>query len=633
MTAALMPTGNAAPAKVIGAVGRMKDRVADKHASMDRVRKVRQGRFNEVWPDKFNSEYPTSIVANFVDVAARDLAANLAPLPSLACSAGAMKTDADKRRADRKNRIGYNYWRHSRLEWKMKYGADQYLTYGFLPFWVEADYDDKLPFIHVEDPVGAYYELDREFECVRYAREWHDDVYNLAAQFPEYERAILRDPTKYDGVCAPGKKTLVVRYIDATQVTMYLPERGNMVIASYAHGLGFCPVHIAMRPGVEMDPRGQFDDVLWVQLAHTVMAALTLEAGHQAVQAPLAIPSDVQELPMGPNSLIVTDNPDKIRKIGIEVPAAAFALSTQLENEMHQGAGYPDTRLGVGPSGGSTGRGISALEGGYDTQIRLGQDVLGLALRIVTEMAFKLELKLWPHKAKTITGTVSGESFEMSYTPAKDIGDNTSCDVTYGFASGLSPNAAIVTMLQLRGDDLISRDTVRRQLPFDIDVDREKREILEQQMRDYVMQGVAAALQASGQMFAQGQAPEAVMFYKAAVGLVRGLRAGEDMTDLIELNLINPIDQQVQQQQQQQEAQQQAMQQAMSQAGGGGGAAPGGDPIAGVGQDGLPTNVAPSQAGLPPGGRPSIMDLTAGFTGSGKPSLGAGIRRRMAIGA
>jgi hypothetical protein len=44
-----------------------------------------------------------------------------------------MKTEADKRRAERKNRIGEHYWRESRLDTQMFYGADQYLTYGFVP--------------------------------------------------------------------------------------------------------------------------------------------------------------------------------------------------------------------------------------------------------------------------------------------------------------------------------------------------------------------------------------------------------------------------------------------------------------------------------------------------------------------
>lgn len=599
--------------------------------AMDRVRKVRRGEFALVWPDQFNEQYPTAIVANFVDVAARDLAANLSPLPSLACAAGNMSSDADKRRAEKKNRIGFNYWRNSRLQTRMKYGADQYLTYGFLPFWVEADYKHKIPRIHVEDPIGAYYDLNRDLECVKYARCWRQSLDDLAALFPEYANRILYNEygNRYESA-----DTEVVRYIDDTWVTMYLPERGGLVIASYRHKMDGCPVHIALRPGVELDPRGQFDDVLWVQLAHTVMAALTLEAGHKAVQAPLIVPSDVQEITIGPDAVMTTDHPEGARRLNIDVPPAAFALGQQLQQEMKEGAGYPDTRLGAGPVGGSTGRGISALEGGFDTQIKLGQDVLGEALRIVTEMCFKMDAALWPSLTKTISGTLSGESFQISYTPGRDIGDNPTCDVTYGFASGVSPNSAIVTLLQLRGDSIIGRDTFRRQLPFDIDVDQQQRELDVQGLEEATMEGLKAGLQATGQMIAQGQQQTAVTFYDAAVKLIRGRRSGKDMADLIDEVLVQPIQQQIQAAQQAQQAAQEA-----AMGGGAPGGAPdagpdaaGADQIPGVAANGLPAGVAPGQAGLPPGGRPSIQDLTASFTSGGQPTMGAGIRRRLATG-
>jgi hypothetical protein len=595
--------------------------VGGREDAMDRVRKVRRGEFALVWPDQFNEQFPTAIVANFVDVAARDLAANLSPLPSLACSAGTMRTDADKRRAERMNRIGHNYWRHSRLQTQMKYGADQYLSYGFLPFWVEADYANKSPLIHVEDPIGAYYELDRWLRCRRYARVWRQNVQELAALFPEYAHRILFD--EYDRAY-DGTEAEVVRYVDDTWVAMYLPERKNLVVAAYRHRMPFTPVHIALRPGVEIDPRGQFDDVLWVQLAHTVMAALTLEAGHKAVQAPMVLPDDVQEVPIGPDAVLVTQNPDKAQRLPLNVPPAAFALSETLQQEMKEGAGYPDTRLGTGPAGGSTGRGISALEGGFDTQIKLGQDVIGEALRCVTEMCLKMDRTLWGSVPKTISGTLSGESFEIKYVPGRDIPENPACDVTYGFASGVSPNSAIVTLLQLRGDQIIGRDTFRRQLPFDIDVDQQQRELDEQMLEEATMQGLAAGLQATGQMFATGQQQTAMTFFDAAVKMIRGRRDGKDLADLIDEVLVQPIQQQIQAQQEQAQQAQEA--QAAAQGG-----APGGD-LPGVGEDGLLTNVAPGQAGLPPGGRPSIMDLTAGFTQGGSPTLNAGIRRRLATG-
>lgn len=623
-------------------VRRMQADANERDQAMDKVRSVRAGRFQDVWPDQFSERYPNAIVANFVDQSARDIAANLSPLPSLACSAGSMRTNIDKRRAERKNRIGANFWRQSKLERAMKSGADQYLTYGFLSFWVEADYVAKLPKIRVEDPVGCYYELNRDGDTVRWARVYRESIQKLAIQFPDSAPAILNDPKTGKPLPSEGD-TQVVRYIDDTHVIMYLPERENVIVGMYAHGqwskgadgqrVPYCPVRVAQRPGFsETMVRGQFDDVIFVQMAHAMMAALTLEAGHKAVQAPIAAPSDVQELNVGPDALIVSDNADKIRRLELNVPAAAFQLGESLRQEMKEGAGYPDTRMGVGPAGGSTGRGISALEGGFDSQIKLGQDVLGEALRHVTMMCFRMEVLLWPMKRKTITGNLSGESFEVTYTPQKDIGEDTEVDLTYGFAAGASANSAIVTLLQLRGDGIIGRDTFRRQLPFDIDIEQQQRELDVQELEDGLKQGMAGALTATGQMIAQGQVQGAVQLFSAITDVIRGRQAGGNITDLVEAAFQKQLD----------AAQAQAAQQPPGPPGmpGAPGGAPGGppDPSGGGGGDlgmqpnGLPDGVAPGQAGMPPGGRPSIMDLTAGFTAGGAPNVNAGIRRRIATG-
>lgn len=600
--------------KVVKAVERMKMLAAGRDEAMNRVALVRAGELAQVWPDSFSEQYPKSMVANFIDVAARDIAAMLSSLPSLACSAGNMRTNADKTRAESKNRVGANYWRASKLQKQMKYGADQYLSYGFLPFWVEADYDRMLPIIHVEDPAGAYYELDRWFNTKRYARVWRQDLEELAALFPEYASQILQP----DGFPSNVTDVGVVRYIDDTDCILYLPERSNMVIASYRHGMKRCPVHIATRPGLQLDPRGQYDDVLYVQLAKSVMAALTLEAGHKAVQAPLAVPSDMQDINIGPDALMVTDQPDKIRRVELNVPSAAFALTEQLQNELQSGAGYPDSRLGNGPAGGSTGRGISALEGGFDTQIKLGQDILGEAILIATEMCFEMEVTLWPKRSKTINGSISGESFTLTYTPATDLSADTRCEISYGFASGLSPNSAIVTLLQLRGDGIISRDTFRRQLPFDINVDQQQRELDVQQVEDGLKAGLAAMLQASGQMIAQGQQAAAAQMFAAAVQIVEGRRAGKDLTKLFAdaFPAPPPPDPTAQ----------------PGMPGAPGAAGPGGEPLPGVGPNGLMQGVAAGQAGMAPGGRPSIADLAAGFTGGGAPAMSDSIHRKLATG-
>lgn len=620
MTYPATPIPGAASMLVVNNVNRMKMNASGREAAMKRIKLIRAGRFREVWPDMFSESIPTSITANFVDVAARDLSASLSNLPSLAVSAGTMNTEADRKRAQKKNRIGSNYWHESKLEYQMKWAADRYLSYGFLPAWVEADWDRQLPIIHLEDPNGSYYELDRWLDCVRYARVWRQELYELAALFPDYAGLILNDEygRPYDG----GSTTEVIRYIDDKNCLIYLPERQNVTVASYAHGMPSCPVVIALRPGLELEPRGQYDDVLFVQMAKGMLASLTLEAGFKAVQAPIVVPSDVNEIPTGPDAVIVTDQPDKVQRVALNVPNAAFALNSELTEEMHEGAGYPNTRMGIGPAGGSTGRGISALEGGYNDQIRLGQDVLGLMLRLVTSMCFKMEYLLWPKKRETIEGVISGESFRVTYSPGIDLAEDVKVEVTYGFATGMSQNSMIVTMLQLQGAGIIGDETLRDNLPFDIDGEKERQDIHVQRLEDAMLQGVQAGLTEVGALIASGNLQAAQMMFQWGAGIIAGRQAGKDLASLVVAGLQPP------------QPAEEAGEGETPGAPGAPGAAPGGAPDfgPGVNPNGLPFGTAQGQAGMAPGGRPSIQDLVAGFTAGGAPNLQATVRRRVATG-
>lgn len=588
---------------------------------MRKVRKVRDGEIQDLWPDHFSEKYPQAVVANWIDVVARDLAEVCAPLPSLSCSSGRMRTEADKARAGKKQRIGEYYWRYSMLETQMFYGADQYLTYGFVPARLEPDVKGKCPKIRIDDPTGVYYRLDRDYHVATYARVWKEPVGDLAAKFPDAASLILNK----DGKPAEESELKVVHHLDNTYDTLYLPERKGLILAQYAHKMSRTPVEIAVRPGLHTDPRGQFDDVLWVQLARAVMAQLALEAGHKAVEAPITVPTDVVELNVGPDAVIQTDNPQGVGRVHLQVPAEAFALNASLDQEMKIGSRYPDARLGVAEASVITGKGVQALMGGFDTQIKSAQTFLGRMLRDITELAFEMDEKWWPNKTETINGSYSGESYLVTYTPRIDIAGNYTCDVNYGFAAGMSPQNALVMMLQARGDGLVDRDTVRQQLrsAWGIDIEQAQRDLDVQETEDGIKQGLLAALGSSGQMLAQGMTDQAFLFFQMADDVIRGRQNGKPLNEIVMQSLTAY-------QQQQQQAQQAQMEAQMQAQGGAGGA--GGEGIPGVGPDGLPPGVAPGQAGLAPGGLPSIQSLVAGISGSGQPQLGATVRKRLPVG-
>jgi hypothetical protein len=595
-----------------GKVAELKRAAASRDRAMNQVRRVRAGETDLIFADFFSKQFPKPMAANFIDVAARDLAEVIAPLPTLNCASGQMKTDADKRRAAKKNKIGQHYWDKSRLDVQMFSGADQYNTYGFLPFYVEPDFDEKIPRICVENPIGCYYEKDRTGRTTTFVKCWREKGHKIAAMFPEFASTILKDPNNFGADCSNQDMELI-KYCDDNMTTLYLPCRNDLALASYQNFTDHCPYAVAERAGLDPDnPRGQFDDVVWVQMARNMMVTLSLETAHKAVRAPLVVPRDVNELPTGPDAVIRTDNGNGVRRVPLEVPVSALQMDQMLDTEAKVGARYPDARLGQTQASVITGRGVESLMGSFDTQIKTAQVLLGEELKRTTQTCFAMDEKLWPNLAKTINGTVAGETFELTYIPKRDIAGNYVCDVTYGFLAGLAPNQAAVLLLQLRGDEVIGRDTFRRQMPWPIDVDDEQRQIDVQKMEDAIMQAFAAYAQIIGPLAAQGGDPSQPL--QALAQMIKGRRSGEPVEDLVLRIFPAPTPSPDEGQ--------------AAPTGTGGTAQSGGGDLAGIQDSGLPFGVAQGQAEMGPGGRPDIQSFLAGLR-SGKPVMDASVRRQI----
>jgi hypothetical protein len=602
---------------VAAKVTNLRNRARHRDERMRDIRHVRAGNLDELAPGLFGDSWPKPIVANFIDVAAQDLAAVLAPLPSLACASGAMQTDVDRRRAEKKNKAGYHYWHESRLATQMFSGADRWGSYGFLPFYVEPDFDRQTPIIQVDDPFGCYYENDRWGRTRIYIRTWKAPIGQLCTMWPEHAPLIRRD--KRGRESEDDTEVEVIRYCDDNQTILYIPDRDELVLSHYANPLDECPAVVIERPGVDSEQRGQWDGVVWIQLAQHRLAMLALDAAYNAVMAPIAMPKDAQELPIGPHAVIRTDNPQGVRRVPIEIPQSAFAWQAQLSQEARVGAGYPEARLGTPQGSVVTGRGVEALMGGFDSQIKRFQEIARHGLSKATSLAFQMDEKLFGHVERTINGTMHGESYQIKWRPKSDINGNTSCDVTYGFAAGLSPNAAAVLLLQLRGDGDISRNTMRKQLPFDIDVDAEQRELDVQEAEDALKQGLFAFAQALGPMAQAGMDPQVPIIALASV--IDARQKGTPLAEAVKTAFTPP------------EPPPGAPVPGGEAPPGAGGITPGGGgSLPGVDAAGLMPGVAPGQAGMPPGGLPTVQDIIAGIRPNGSAALSASVRRRLPAG-
>lgn len=614
------PTPSAFAKVELEQFNRLRSDFARREKIANTIHEIRQGNIRQLFPDEldWSLSFDGPATANFIDIVARDMAEGIAPLPALACVSGKMESQADQNRAIIKNRIGENYWINSKLELQMLRAADQFISYGFVPLFIEPDNDLKLPRITALNPRGSYYEVDRAGRTVTFAHVYRKTAGELCALYPEWAPVIKYDP-KTGQECSGNERMELIMWVDKTSVQLLLPSRNGLRIASYDHKLSRLPVAIVERPGEADHPRGQFDDVVWVQVARAVTAALLLEAQAKAVQAPIAVPDDMTEIPVGPDSVLQSSNAKDIHRIDLQVPNGIFAEAQVLDQELRVGSRYPEARSGDPGTSVITGKGVEALLGAFDSQIKGAQLVWKYALQDATSICFEMDEVWWPSATKTVNGTISGRSFEFTYTAAQHIAGRWDCTVTYGFAAGLKPEQSSIMMLQLAGAGMISKSTVQSNMPFSIDQQQEERQIHVERLRDGLEQGVLSLLASSGQMAAQGQ--DALGIVKMSVDMIRAVQTGQMVEDAIE--------QAFETMQQAQQAQQEQAQQAMAQAQAAGGDQQGGDQGPATDQA---QQAQTGQAGMPPGGKVPLQQLIAGFRGDGStPVLQTQIKRQVPV--
>jgi hypothetical protein len=489
---------------------------------------VRQGKIADVYPDFFPEGIDANVVANFIDIVARDLSEVMAPLPAVNCSAANAVNDRARNFADKRTRIASNYFAHSDLAVQMYQGADWYITYGFLPFVIELDEDAKLPRIRIENPVGAYPEFDRYGRCVAFAKRYSMTLGELVSQFPDYEAQLLGRRGYDQDLTAQVE---MIRYYDKDQSIIYVPNKENLVLSQAANPIGKMHIVVARKPSIDSELRGQFDDILGIQLLRNRFALLAMEAAEKSVQAPIVLPTDVNELQLGGDAVIYTSNPAGVRRVELNIPQGAFQQSALLNSELRVGARYPEGRTGNIDASIVTGQGVQALMGAFDTQVKSAQAIFAAALRDVISICFEVDELIFPNE-KTIRGVDSGSPYEITYKPSKDIKKDYSADVRYGMLAGLNPAQGLIFMLQALGGGLISKDMAMRELPFTVNVTQELEKIEIENMRTALLGSLTAMTQAIPQMAATGGDPSGLVNKIAAV--IKARQKGVSLEDAIE---------------------------------------------------------------------------------------------------
>lgn len=464
---------------------------------------IRRGDYEAVSKGLLPEDFDRALVSNLIDTAAHDLSEVMAPLPSVSCSSSSITSQSKKDFANKRGLIANHYMQSSRLSDQMYGGGDKFVSFGWFAYKVCPDFDTKTPYIQISESTTAYFTQDHRGRVVQYIEVMQVPATELCHLYPEYAQA-FKNYTQGRA----GHDIEVAEWHDKNHVALWCPDM-KLLLSSTPNVLGRPAVRIVSRPSLDGQKRGQFDDVIGVQIARAIIAQYTLSAVQQSVEAPIQLPRDMQELDLGPFAAIQTDG--EVKRVQLNVPTGLFPEQQMLSAEQRVGSRYPEARSGNVDASIITGQGVEALMGAFDTQIQAFQRLNESALEDVLAMCFEMDQKLWPNTEKSVRVKDSGSPVQITYKPSKDIADDYSCDVSYGAVAGLDPNRSLIFLLQAASGGMLSRETARRFLPVDLDEVAESKRMDLESIRDAELAAVAALSQAIPQMAANGQDPREVV--------------------------------------------------------------------------------------------------------------------------
>jgi hypothetical protein len=615
--------------QVAARVDVMRARQALRDVRAAEVRAVRHGDFDAVAPGLFSDEWPRPIVANRIDVMAKHASAALSPLPIISCESITSTSDRARAFADTRSKVANHYCKRSRLQAQMQRGADQFYSYGLIVTSVEPDVKSKFPHIFIEDSIGFYPVWDRQGRTVEIARVFTREPIELMAEFPE-SAADIADAVGKGNSFAPQQGPLeIIKYVCADRIVMFFSKYGkHHILIDMPNPLGRCTYVATAKPGLDDEIRGTFDDLIWVQLALHAMQTYTLSAAAQAVEAPIAVPNDVIDVPTGPGAIIHSNTPEQIRRIALDVPQSAFQTTAYLSKEIEYGAITPEALGGSIDASVVTGKGVQQLMAGYSQQIAMCQETLVGHFEQVISLCFELDEKFWPNDSKTIQGVADSTPYKLTYRAARDIHGDYTVQVAYGGVAGLDPNRGLVFLLQALGGDLVSKDYVRRHLPSDINPQDEESKITIEKLRGSLVEGMSALVQSMPAMVAAGQDPSSII--SATVAALTAVQKGERLEDALARIFPPPKAEETGAAEQNGPPDETGAGEQQADPN-----APPGTPGAktpGFTPQGLPSGLTAGIASRGQGARPDLQTLFAGMSAGGKANLQGGVSRYLPAG-
>lgn len=491
----------------IKAISASVDALRARNAKRDRnwaeITLIRHGEFDRVAPGLFNEQIKQPVVANEIDIAARQFAGVLSVLPTISCSSASQANVAATGRASKRTTIANHYVFESKIEQQLITAADQYNTYGVMISRVEADFTDKSVKIQFINPTGCYYVNNSWGETVKFARIYQKHIDELEADYP----VVAEHRWKLPQLRTDDFMVDVVEYEDKNTCCVFIAGIDDFYLEHYANELGRCSYTATQRPGLDDVTQGSYDHVIWLQLARHKLNLMLLQGVEKAINAPVGVPEDVNAIQVGSDAFLRSREPGQIRRVDLSLPNQVFAFPAMLADAQRNGSMQPEALTGNSDASIITGQGVKALQAGWNDQIALGQRSIAQHLRTQIGIAFERDEKLFASRERKIEGIANGVPYDLTYIPVRDIKGNYSVEVTYGYAAGLDPNRAFILLQGMYSLGVLSKETLAKQMPVGINPEAEITQVGVEQSRAALIAAMSGYAQSIPQLAAMGGDP------------------------------------------------------------------------------------------------------------------------------
>jgi hypothetical protein len=500
-----------------------------------------RGDYKQVDPD---ADGVISRSPNFIQVAMEDTAEASSLVPTLRVIPW-KATATVKTAAIAMEKIGAGYLDTSKVELLLTDSVQDCEAFGLAAWVVWPDAEQEMPIIEKRDPRLCYPEPgfrpgDTTRRCmfarhVKYTQLpddfqtklkqfvysntagsasqilWNDINVTLIEWFDEDEYSTFALYNSQIGLSGIGKA--------GSYIPVELDRQPNIT--------GVCPVVIPARTSLDGEFRGQFDQVIGIVAGHVRLTALIMDYADQAVYSDIWVKDLIGDMPYGGGAYIELGPNGAIGR----VPPAVSSLDVQrdlqaLQDSFHLGARWPKSRPGQVDQSIASAKFVEATVGTMNTAIRKYHMIMRRALEQALRICFHTDVKYFPG-TKTAAGVLRNQEFIFEYdTSTIDLKNRVR--VEYGLGLGRDPSQSAVLNIQYEGSGLISKEFVQENIEGLTDVEREKRRIDVQQLRDMAYAMLLQGLQS-------GQIP-----HSALIAIAEAREGGEDIFALYKKYVVEP---------------------------------------------------------------------------------------------